>query len=107
MSDLHFGKTKTKAVGSRVQVMNGTAHHTSGGLTKSDIKVRTKNGSRRYVSRKKSDRATRLHQSGKLRNDAWIKAIKQVARAHPHLTAPEYAKLAKPVYAQMKRDGRA
>lgn len=103
MSDLHFNQ----AVGSRVQVMNGTAHHTSGGLTKKDIKVRRKNGEKRYVSRKKSNRAARMRKSGKLRNDAWIAAIKKVARAHPHLTAPEYAKLAKPVYAQMKRDGRA
>jgi hypothetical protein len=103
MSDLHFGK----AVGSRIQVMNGTAHHTSGGLTKKDIKVKRKNGEIRYVSKKKSARAARMRRSGKLRNDAWIKAIKLVSKQYPHLTAPEYAKLAKPVYAQMKRDGRA
>ncbi len=100
MSDLHFGK---KAVGSRIQVMNGTAHHTVGGLTKKDIKVKRKNGEKRYVSKKKSARASRLRRSGKLRNDEWIKAIKMVAKQHPHLTAPEYAKLAKPVYARMKR----
>lgn len=28
---------KTKNIGSRVQVMNGTAHKTSGGLTKNDL----------------------------------------------------------------------
>jgi len=38
------------AIGSRVQVMNGTAHHTSGGLTKSDL-FKNKHG--RYVSRRK------------------------------------------------------
>lgn len=103
MSDLHFGK----AVGSRVQVMNGTAHHTSGGLTKNDLKAKRKNGEIRYVSKKKSARAARMRSSGKFRNDGWIKAIKQVAREHPHLSAPEYAKLAKPVYAKMKREGRA
>jgi hypothetical protein len=27
-----------KAIGSRAQVMHGTAHHTSGGLTKKDLK---------------------------------------------------------------------
>jgi hypothetical protein len=26
------------AIGSRAQVMHGTAHHTSGGLTKGDLK---------------------------------------------------------------------
>lgn len=32
------GKTYQQAVGSRAQVMHGTAHHTSGGLTKKDLK---------------------------------------------------------------------
>ncbi len=39
------------ATGSRAQVMHGTAHHTSGGLTKSDLKM---NKWGRIVSRKKS-----------------------------------------------------
>ena len=38
-------------IGSRAQVMHGTAHHTSGGLTKSDLKM---NKWGRIVSRKKS-----------------------------------------------------
>lgn len=42
---------KTRKVGSRAQVMHGTAHHTSGGLTKTDLKY---NKSGRIVSRKKS-----------------------------------------------------
>lgn len=99
MSDLHFGK----AVGSRIQVMNGTAHHTSGGLTKKDIKVKRKNGEVHYVSRKKSSRAAKLRNSGKFRNDDWIKAIKMAAKEHPHCTAPEIAKYAKPIYAEMKK----
>ena len=40
-----------RAVGSRVQVVNGTAHHTSGGLTKKDLKY---NKYGRIVSAKKS-----------------------------------------------------
>jgi hypothetical protein len=38
-------------VGSRVQVVNGTAHHTSGGLTKKDLKY---NKYGRIVSARKS-----------------------------------------------------
>ena len=40
-----------KAVGSRAQVMHGTADHTSGGLKKGDLKM---NKWGRIVSRKKS-----------------------------------------------------
>lgn len=43
-------------IGSRVQVMNGTAHHTSGGLTKDKL-FRTKNG--RIVSKSKHFSAKR------------------------------------------------
>jgi len=43
-------------IGSRVQVMNGTAHHTSGGLTKEKL-IRTKNG--RIVSKSKHFSAKR------------------------------------------------
>jgi hypothetical protein len=39
------------AVGSRAQVMHGTANHTAGGLTKGDLKY---NKQGRIVSRKKS-----------------------------------------------------
>ena len=99
MSDLHF----SKAVGSRIQVVNGTAHHTAGGLTKKDIKIKRKNGEIRYVSKKKSARAMSMRRSGKLRNDGWIKAIKKAAKLHPHCPAPEIARYAKPIYAAMKR----
>jgi len=52
------------AVGSRAQVMHGTADHTSGGLTKKDLKY-NKHG--RIVSRKKSQKAKkekRLEKAG-------------------------------------------
>jgi hypothetical protein len=42
-----------KAVGSRAQVMHGTADHTTGGLKKGDLKM---NKWGRIVSRKKSAR---------------------------------------------------
>jgi len=42
---------KTRKVGSRAQVMHGTAHHTKGGLTKNNLKY---NKAGRIVSRKKS-----------------------------------------------------
>ena len=51
-------------IGSRVQVMNGTAHHTSGGLTKDKL-FRTKNG--RIVSKSKhfsAKRENRLVKAG-------------------------------------------
>ncbi len=53
-----------QAVGSRAQVMHGTAHHTSGGLTKGDLKY---NKWGRIVSRKKSMKAKkdkRLEKAG-------------------------------------------
>ena len=43
-----------KAIGSRKSVWNGHAHHTSGGLTKGDIKL---NRFGRLVSKKASTRA--------------------------------------------------
>jgi hypothetical protein len=52
------------AVGSRAQVMHGTAAHTSGGLTKKDLKM---NKWGRIVSRKKSMKAKkdkRLEKAG-------------------------------------------
>ena len=46
------GARKThKAIGSRAQVMHGTAHHTKGGLTKKNLKY---NKYGRIVSKKKS-----------------------------------------------------
>ena len=42
-------------VGSKRQVMNGTATHTNGGLTKQNIKTVSRSGEKQYVSKKKSD----------------------------------------------------
>lgn len=53
-----------QAVGSRAQVMHDTAHHTSGGLTKADLKY---NKWGRIVSRRKSATAKkeqRLRKAG-------------------------------------------
>lgn len=44
---------KMRMVGSRAEVMHGSAHHTSGGLTRKDLKY-NKHG--RIVSRKASER---------------------------------------------------
>ncbi len=50
-------------VGSRASVMHGTAHHTSGGLTKGDLKY---NKWGRIVSRKKSAKAKKENRLVKL-----------------------------------------
>lgn len=50
-------------IGSRASVMHGTAHHTSGGLTKSDLKY---NKWGRIVSRKKSMKAKKDNRLVKL-----------------------------------------
>jgi hypothetical protein len=50
-------------VGSRASVMHGTAHHTSGGLTKGDLKY---NKWGRIVSRKKSAKAKKDNRLVKL-----------------------------------------
>lgn len=54
---------KKSAVGSRAQVMHGTADHTSGGLTKGDLKY---NKAGRIVSRKKSMKAKKENRLVKL-----------------------------------------
>ncbi len=53
----------TRRVGTRAQVMHGTAHHTPGGLTKSDLKY---NKWGRIVSRAKSAKAKRENRLVKL-----------------------------------------
>ena len=58
------GGSHAKRVGTRAQVMHGTADHTSGGLTKRDLKY---NKWGRIVSRKKSSMAKktrRLEKAG-------------------------------------------
>jgi hypothetical protein len=68
---------QTKAIGSRAQVMHGTAHHTSGGLTKGDLKY---NKYGRIVSRKKSQKAKkekRLEKAGYKTRKGKFGAIKK------------------------------
>ena len=50
-------------IGSRAQVMHGTAHHTSGGLTKTDLKY---NKWGRIVSKAKSQKAKKENRLVKL-----------------------------------------
>lgn len=71
------GSGHVKAIGSRAQVMHGTAHHTSGGLTKSDLKM---NKWGRIVSRKKSAKAKkdkRLEKAGYKTRKGKFGAIKK------------------------------
>jgi hypothetical protein len=71
------GGSHMKAIGSRAQVMHGTAHHTSGGLTKKDLKM---NKWGRIVSRKKSAKAKkdkRLEKAGYKTKKGKFGAIKK------------------------------
>jgi hypothetical protein len=54
MADIATGGAHARRIGSRAEVMHGTAHHTSGGLTKKSLKY-NKHG--RIVSVKKSKTA--------------------------------------------------
>jgi hypothetical protein len=58
------------AIGSRAQVMHGTAHHTEGGLTKKDLKVHKKSGE--IVSREKSKAE---------KKNPWIQAVAKAKKA--------------------------
>lgn len=71
------GSGHKQAVGSRAQVMHGTADHTSGGLKKSDLKY---NKYGRIVSRKKSQKAKkekRLEKAGYKTRKGKFGAIKK------------------------------
>jgi len=64
-------------IGSRAQVMNGTCHHTTGGLTKKDLKY-NKYGS--IVSRRKSMKAkkdNRLVKAGYVAKKGQFKLFKK------------------------------
>jgi hypothetical protein len=54
---------KMKRIGSRAQVMHGTAHHTSGGLTRKDLKM---NKWGRIVSKAKSSKAKKENRLAKM-----------------------------------------
>lgn len=57
------GGSHIKRIGSRAQVMHGTAHHTSGGLTKKDLKM---NKWGRIVSKAKSSKAKKENRLAKM-----------------------------------------
>jgi hypothetical protein len=59
-----------QAIGSRAQVFSGTAHHTTGGLVKKDLKKNTKSGE--IVSKAKS--------AGEKKNP-WIVAVAKAKKA--------------------------
>ena len=59
-----------QAIGSRRQVMNGTAHHPTGGLVKKDLKLNPKSGE--IVSREKS--------KGEKKNP-WIAAVQKAKKS--------------------------
>jgi hypothetical protein len=59
-----------QVIGSRAQVYNGTAHHTTGGLTKKDLKKNPKTGE--IVSKAKS--------TGEKKNP-WIVAVAKAKKA--------------------------
>ena len=58
---------------SKAMVMHGTCSHTSGGLTKKDIKVVKKNGQKHYVSKRKSALA-------KKNLGGWVKAVSKAKK---------------------------
>jgi hypothetical protein len=70
------------AIGSRVQVWNGNADHTKGGLRKSDLVYNAKTG--RIVSREKRRQAIA---NRKFKNSAWIDCIME-SSAHLKATKP-------------------
>jgi hypothetical protein len=77
MEEGQTGSGKMLRVGSRAQVMHGTAHHTSGGLTKKDLKM---NKWGRIVSRAKSAKAKkekRLEKAGYKTRKGKFGAIKK------------------------------
>lgn len=57
------GSGHVQRIGSRAQVMHGTAHHTTGGLTKNDLKM---NKWGRIVSKAKSAKAKKENRLSKM-----------------------------------------
>ncbi len=57
------GGSKMTRIGSRAQVMHGTAHHTPGGLTRKDLKM---NKWGRIVSKAKSAKAKKENRLSKM-----------------------------------------
>lgn len=63
VDEVQAGGSHMKRIGSRAQVMHGTAHHTSGGLTKKDLKM---NKWGRIVSKAKSSKAKKENRLAKM-----------------------------------------
>jgi len=61
--ELQTAGSHKQTIGSRAQVMHGTAHHTSGGLTKKDLKM---NKWGRIVSKAKSMKAKKENRLAKM-----------------------------------------
>ena len=61
--------THTQAVGSRAQVVHGTAHHTAGGLVNKDLKKVRKTGEIVSKVKAKSEK-----------KNPWIKAVTQAKK---------------------------
>jgi hypothetical protein len=83
MSEMEGGSHK-QAVGSRAEVMHGTAHHTSGGLTKHHLKY---NKWGRIVSKAKSEKAKkekRLHKAGYTAKKGKFGAVKIEHKTRKH-----------------------
>ncbi len=78
------GGAHKHAIGSRAEVMHGTAHHTTGGLTKSHLKY---NKWGRIVSAKRSALAKkekRLHKAGYTAKKGKFGAVKIVHHTRKH-----------------------
>ena len=67
----HITPARARSVGTRAEVMQGTAHHTGGGLTKADLKY-NKQGTR-IVSRRASAAAKKANKLAPFSNKTFVK----------------------------------
>lgn len=83
------GSSARRAVGSRAEVMHGTAHHTAGGLRRGDLK---------YVGERIVSRAASAAAKRRLAADPDLKAAfrENAAYMRRHGRAPTRASAAKP-----------
>ena len=93
------GKVYAQASGSKREVWNGKAHHTSGGLKRSDLK---KNAAGRIVSKKASEAAEkRVKALAK-----WRKHLNKYRKKHPKLSLKEAMKGASKSYKSRAKKSR-
>ena len=69
------GKEYKQAIGSRALVWHSVAHHTSGGLTKSDLKFNKTTG--RIVSKLKSQQAKAIYRNN-------TNGIRDILKSHQY-----------------------